>query len=162
MHPLVSQFNFACDEFDRSLAGLNDEDANTRLGQSNSIAWMIAHVANHAHFLWIRVAQDENIAPELYEFVKAPDEKRSLSELLATWAEVRQVSTNFLLQVTDDMLDHHMMFRGKELPESVGTCLLRIIGHVWYHNGEVQVVRQQLGHTDLPQFVGDLSGVLYR
>jgi len=30
--------------------------------------------------------------------------------------------------------------------------------HYWYHLGESQAIRQLLGHTDLPQFVGDIRG----
>jgi hypothetical protein len=28
--------------------------------------------------------------------------------------------------------------------------------------GEAHAIRQMLGHPDLPQFVGDMSGALYR
>jgi hypothetical protein len=28
----------------------------------------------------------------------------------------------------------------------------------WYHNGEIQAIRQSLGHRDLPKFVGDIDG----
>jgi hypothetical protein len=34
--------------------------------------------------------------------------------------------------------------------------------HYWYHLGEAHAIRQMLGHTDLPQFVGDMSEALYR
>ncbi len=34
--------------------------------------------------------------------------------------------------------------------------------HYWFHIGKAHAIRQQLGHTDLPQFVGDMSKVLYR
>ena len=32
----------------------------------------------------------------------------------------------------------------------------------WFHLGEAHAIRQMLGHRDLPQFVGDMSGVGYR
>jgi hypothetical protein len=35
--------------------------------------------------------------------------------------------------------------------------LLRVTYHYWFHNGENAAIRQMLGHTDLPQFVGDLD-----
>ena len=31
------------------------------------------------------------------------------------------------------------------------------IYHYWYHNGENQAIRQQLGHKKLPVFVGNLD-----
>ena len=42
-------------------------------------------------------------------------------------------------------------------PESIGTMLLRMIGHYWFHTGEAQAVRQLLGHRNLPDFVGDIG-----
>ncbi|MFN8512118.1 MAG: hypothetical protein U0841_05920 [Chloroflexia bacterium] len=33
----------------------------------------------------------------------------------------------------------------------------RVAYHYWFHNGEAQAVRQLLGHTDLPTFVGDIQ-----
>ncbi len=29
--------------------------------------------------------------------------------------------------------------------------------HYWYHLGEAHAIRQMLGHTGLPQFVGDMG-----
>ena len=162
MHPLVSQFIFACDEFDRTLAGLTHEDANKRLSPSNSIAWMIAHVTSHLHFVFLQAGQGENRFPELRQIVKAPDEATDLADLLSMWRDIRHTAAEFLKDATPEMLDSHFQWNGKDMPESVGTSILRINNHVWYHNGEIQVIRQQLGHTDLPQFVGDLSGVLYQ
>ena len=46
-------------------------------------------------------------------------------------------------------------------PESIGTLLLRNIYHYWFHIGEAHAVRQVLGHTDLPQFVGKISEAPY-
>ncbi|MGQ0847748.1 MAG: hypothetical protein ACT4OP_01265 [Actinomycetota bacterium] len=34
----------------------------------------------------------------------------------------------------------------------------RTIYHYWYHTGENMAIRQQLGHIDLPEFVGDIDG----
>jgi hypothetical protein len=40
--------------------------------------------------------------------------------------------------------------------------LHRNLYHYWYHTGEAAAIRQMLGHTDLPQFVGDMSQAFYR
>jgi hypothetical protein len=32
-----------------------------------------------------------------------------------------------------------------------------MIYHYWYHIGESQAVRQMLGHTGLPEFVGNIQ-----
>jgi len=35
--------------------------------------------------------------------------------------------------------------------------ILKNIYHYWTHLGEAHAIRQMLGYTDLPQFVGDMS-----
>jgi len=162
MHPLVSQYNFACDEFERSLSGLTDEDIGKRLLPSNSISWIIAHVAQHAQYLWVQCAQGEIIEPRLLSLVESPNISIPLEELMGFWHKVQIAAGRFLETVTEEQLDDY--FSTKQLPgsETIGTSLLRITAHIWYHNGEVQALRQQLGQTGLPQFVGNLDGVKYR
>ena len=43
--------------------------------------------------------------------------------------------------------------------ESAGTFLARAIFHTWFHIGEINAVRQMLGHPSL-DFVGALDGRL--
>jgi hypothetical protein len=38
-----------------------------------------------------------------------------------------------------------------------GNLMLRTIYHYWFHTGENAAIRQQLGHANLPDFVGDLD-----
>ena len=45
--------------------------------------------------------------------------------------------------------------------ESIGTQVQRTMYHYWFHTGEAHAVRQQLGHQDLPQFVGNMSAAVY-
>jgi len=35
--------------------------------------------------------------------------------------------------------------------------LQRVIYHYWYHNGENMAIRQQLGQSNLPEFVGNID-----
>jgi hypothetical protein len=46
---------------------------------------------------------------------------------------------------------------GQQVELAFGSMLLRLIYHYWYHNGENQAIRQQLGHGNLPQFVGNID-----
>ena len=39
----------------------------------------------------------------------------------------------------------------------LSNLLQRVIYHYWYHTGENAAIRQQLGHTRLPQFVGNID-----
>src|SRR6478752_3621824 len=58
--------------------------------------------------------------------------------------------------VVPDLLSFYE-FNGLKRDESVGTLLLRVMGHYWFHMGESLAIRQMLGHTNLPQFVGDIG-----
>jgi hypothetical protein len=40
--------------------------------------------------------------------------------------------------------------------ENVGTRMQRATYHYFFHTGEAHAIRQQLGHPDLPYFVGDM------
>jgi len=46
--------------------------------------------------------------------------------------------------------------------ETPGTKLHRTTYHYWFHLGESQAVRQMLGHTKLPDFVGGFGQNQYR
>ncbi|SRR6266446_8727383 len=46
--------------------------------------------------------------------------------------------------------------------ETPGTKLHRTTYHSWFHLGESQAVRQMLGHTRLPDFVGGFGTHQYR
>ncbi len=48
-----------------------------------------------------------------------------------------------------------MVVKGRELPANLGTMISRVIYHYWYHAGEIQAIRQILGHKDLPDFISD-------
>ena len=41
---------------------------------------------------------------------------------------------------------------------TVGSALLRVTYHCWFHLGEILAIRQILGHTGLPEFAGNIDG----
>jgi hypothetical protein len=79
----------------------------------------------------------------------------------ASWRAITLAAEGYLESITDDVLDEHLVWHGESLSESVGTALLRNIYHYWFHLGEAHAVRQVLGHTDLPDFVGSMEKVRY-
>jgi hypothetical protein len=50
-----------------------------------------------------------------------------------------------------------VMSKGKPTARVYGNLLQRVIYHYWYHIGENMAIRQQLGHTRLAQFVGNID-----
>ena len=162
-HPFVVQMRFARSEFVRCLEGVSDEDGRKRLGPMNSISWMIGHLANQEHFYWCVVAQEKFVAPGLNDLVGTgkPASTPPLDEMWNVWKLVTETADPFLDTLTADQLTTHMAFSGRTARESTGTMLLRNIYHYWFHNGEAHAVRQQLGHGELPQFVGNMEAAVY-
>jgi hypothetical protein len=80
----------------------------------------------------------------------------------ATWRDVTTAADRYLDTLTIDTLQSHLEWKGEPWRESIGTMLLRNIYHYWFHTGEAHAIRQMLGHTDLPEFVGDISEAAYR
>lgn len=163
-HPLVVQLRFARSELVRCLDGVSVEDGRKRLLPMNSISWMVGHLTSQEHGYWVRIAQGKNVAPGLEELVGfgRPASTPSLAEMWAVWRRVTAVADNFLNTLTSEHLQTHFEWKGRPHQRSVGTMLLRNIYHYWFHIGEAHAVRQQLGHTNLPQFVGSMETAVYR
>ena len=160
-HPYVSQLRFARSEFTRSLESLSAEDAVKRLEPMNCISWMVGHLANQEHFMWVMRAQGRNLAPHLVELVGfgKPASTPPFDEMWALWGQITAAADPYLDGLTDGDLRTILVYKGKPAYEDVGTMLLRNIYHYWFHIGEAHAVRQMLGHPDLPQFVGNMSAV---
>ena len=162
-HPLVLQLRFARSEFMRCLEGLNPEDAVRRVMPMNSITWMIGHMANQEQRYYLDFPGRELVAPGLVERVGTgrPASTPPLDEMLSIWQGVTRAADAYLDALTPaDLLSYHT-YRGKTVPESVGTLIQRNLYHYWFHTGEAHAVRQLLGHPDLPQFVGEMNDAPY-
>ena len=60
--------------------------------------------------------------------------------------------------MTTETLLSHVVRDGQPSPYTQGSRLLRMIYHYWFHTGENAAIRQNLGHSGLPDFVGDIDG----
>jgi len=163
-HLLVAQLRFARSEFARGLEGVSDEDARRRLMPMNCISWMVGHLANQEHRYWVVLAQKKDIAPGLVDRVGygKPASTPPLEEMWSIWRQVTAAADVFLDTLTPENMQLFMERNGKPVDESTGTLLMRNIYHYWYHTGEAAAVRQMLGHTDLPEFVGEINQAPYR
>lgn len=160
-HPLVTQLRFARSEFVRCLDGVPPEDARRRLRPMNCLSWIVGHLASQEHYLWVDMAQDQSIAPGLYELVGygRPGSTPPWEEMWEVWRRVTRAADQYLDTVTSETLHQYLEREGVPKREDIGTTLLRNIYHYWYHLGEAHAVRAMLGHRDLPEFVGNMSAV---
>ena len=162
-HYLVNQLRFTRSELVRCLNGISDDDARHRIMPMNCITWMIGHLAAQEQYLWVWMAQGKAIAPELYQIVGTgqPASTPPLQEMWAIWREITQVADPYLDTLDADNMLLHLEHEGERLEENIGTLLFRNMHHYWFHIGEAHAVRQQLGHKNLPEFVGNMAGAEY-
>ena len=158
-HPLVDQLRFARSEFMRGIKGVSDEDARMRLVPMNSIGWNLGHLAmqEQRYFLWR--AQGLKPYPDIAgEFATgAPATTPPLECVMDAWQRITAAADAWLDGQTSGSLLERAVSRGKPTQIMFGNLLQRTIYHYWYHCGENAAIRQALGHTNLPQFVGDID-----
>ncbi|MEK6222907.1 MAG: DinB family protein [Chloroflexota bacterium] len=162
-HHLVNQLRFARSEFVRGFEGITDEDARIRLMPMNSISWIIGHLANQENSYWVYYAQKKMIVPGLRNLVGygKPASTPPLDEMWDAWHEITSVADVFLNTITEKTLSTYLEQSGLTMKENIGTVLQRNIYHYWFHLGEGYAVREQLGHQNLPEFVGSMVDAAY-
>jgi uncharacterized damage-inducible protein DinB len=87
----------------------------------------------------------------------APGTTPELKEVLKAWKAITAAADPWLDTLTSTKLQEAVISKGKPTARIYGNLLQRVIYHYWYHIGENMAIRQQLGHTDLPQFVGSID-----
>ena len=158
-HPLITQVRFTRSEFMRGLVGVTDEEARQHFGPMNCISWIIGHLAWQEQLYWLTRAQGQILVPELNELTAngAPQSTPPLDDMWQAWHTILKACDPYLESLTTETLTTFPIVNGKPHRESIGTMLLRMTYHYWYHLGESQAIRQMLGHTDLPSFVGAIG-----
>jgi uncharacterized damage-inducible protein DinB len=159
-HPLVMQLKFTRAEFKRGLKGLSEEDAVKRLLPMNCISWNVGHLAWQEQKYILYYGQGQMPYPEIEEQFAygAPASTPSLREMLKSWQKITTKTELWLESLTSEKLQEFVVKKdGTKLQRNYGSLIQRMIYHYWYHTGENLAVRQMLGHTNLPQFVGNID-----
>jgi hypothetical protein len=125
----------------------------------NCISWIVGHLAWHEHRYWLERAQGKILFPKLNEMYAygAPMSTPALSEMLDVWRTVTQAADPYLDSLTTKTLQDELWLDGNPIGQSIGSALRRVTYHYWFHIGEIQAIRQVLGHTNLPEYVGDIE-----
>ena len=185
-HPLVTQLRFARSEFVRCLKGISDEDSRIRLLPMNCISWMVGHLAAQEQDYFIFFPQGKVPHPQLnisHGFGQ-PATTPSLADMWGVWQDITGAADPFLDTITADQLELHLEQNTKAVEdalfvygqankklvdqgsvrsgENIGTRILRVTYHYFFHTGEAHAIRQQLGHADLPYFVGEMPDNLFQ
>ena len=158
-HPLVDQFRFTRSEWLRGLEGLSEADGACHFGPMNCISWTVGHLAWHEQRSWLTRAQNILLFPQLNELFAygAAMCTPSLREMLETWHTVTRAADPFLDTLTTQSLQNDLLLNGEAVGQTIGSALRRVTYHYWYHIGEIQAIRQMIGHQNLPEYVGDIE-----
>jgi hypothetical protein len=158
MHVYVEMLRFARLEFVRAFEGLTSQEALQRIGRLNSLSWMVGHLANQERRYWLEWAQGSQQFVDLNELVGTgkPPSTPPLDDMWAAWEAITLQADAYLDTLTPEHLTRHMPAAETFLPYDIGGLVLRNIYHYWFHTGEALAVRQMLGHTGLPEFVGEM------
>ena len=83
----------------------------------------------------------------------------ALDQVLADWRAITAAADPWLDQLTSEVLAQLRDFDvdGQTIRLRFGSLLQRTTYHYWYHTGENLAIRQLLGHTGLPEFVGNID-----
>jgi len=160
IHPLVLQLRFTRSEFMRGLSSLTEEDATKRLLPMNCISWNVGHLAWQEQRYFLYFAQGLMPYPEVQKTYAygTPASTPSLHEVLDLWGKITQAADSWLDSLTSEKLQKHFIKKdGTPGATIFGSLLQRVIYHYWYHTGENLAIRQMLGHTHLPEFVGNID-----
>ena len=158
-HPLVHQFRFTRSEWLHGLEGVIEEEGARHFGQMNCISWTVGHLAWHEQRTFLQRPQNIILIPLLNEVFAfgAPMSTPSFKEMLETWQTVTQAADSYLDSLTTEILLTDLLLNGERVGQTRGDALRRITYHYWYHIGEIQAIRQMLGHKDLYQYVGNIE-----
>jgi hypothetical protein len=137
------------------------EDAVRRIAPMNTLSWTVGHLANQEQFLWVIMAQGCIIVPGLHERVGTgqPASAPDWEEMWDVWRTITAAADEYLDTLTPEVLSRHLEYDGKLWREDIGTTLLRNTYHYWFHLGEAYGLREMLGHTGLPGYVGRMDDV---
>ena len=158
-HPLVLQLRFTRSEFLRGIKGVTEKEAKKRFLPMNCLSWNVGHLAWQEQRYFLGFGQGIKLFPEIENNFAygAPASTPSLKEMLAAWKKITVAADPWLDSLTPKKLSQNVISNGKEIQRTYGNLLQRTIYHYWYHLGENMAIRQNLGHTKLPQFVGSID-----
>ena len=159
-HPLAVQLRFTRSEFKRALDGVTEAEARQRFLPMNCISWNVGHLAWQEQRYFLFFGQNQMPLPQIDDLFAygAPASTPSLHEMWTAWNTITQAVDPWLDALATEKLLEHVVIDGQSSPYIFGSLLQRVIYHYWYHTGENLAIRQMLGHTDLPEFVGDIDG----
>jgi DinB superfamily len=160
-HPVVDLLRFTRSEWRRGLRGVTEENGARHVGPMNSIGWIVGHLAWQEQRTFFLRTRGELLFPAINQDFAfgAPMSTPSLKAMRKTWNAITKAADPFLDSLTTKDLARDLALNGKPSGQSLGSAIRRMTFHYWFHIGEIQGIRQMLGHQGLPQYVGNLEAM---
>lgn len=160
-HPVVDQLRFTRSEWQRGLRGVTEEEGARHFGPMNSVGWIVGHLAWQEQRTFFLRRRGELLFPAINEEFAfgAPMSTPSLKAMRKAWNAVTRAADPFLDSLTTRDLTRDFPLDGKPSGQNLGSAIRRMTFHYWFHIGEIQGIRQMLGHRRLPQYVGNLEAM---
>ena len=142
--------------------GVDDEEAERRLHDLNSVAWTVGHLAWQEQLYFLHLCQGQLPLPRIDSAFRsgAPASAARLAEVLPAWRSITAQADPWLEPLTiADLTKPYATASGAPGTRILGDLIQRTTYHYWFHIGQIVVVRKMLGHAPLPRFVGNLDGL---
>ena len=143
----------AFDELERVAGALPTPGQGRAIGRLNAGSWVVAHVAQQQESYWCTGAQglepDAWLAGLDVGFGSEPSVP-DYREALEAFARIRARAIPYLRSLRDDDLDAVMEpSDGSGRAQTVGDLVVRAVGHVFVHTGELATIASLVGAPDL-------------
>ncbi len=161
-HHLVRYIWHVRRELERVLDGISEADLNREVhlnddsGSINSIAWMIGHLAMQEQAYWLLFTGNELVDKNLKVYGGKVEDAKDFAELFELWKKITEQSNAWLETATPKDLENTF----EKARENTGSLMTRVIGHYYFHIGQIATIRKLLGY-DVPSFVGSQEGAYY-
>jgi hypothetical protein len=106
---------------------------------------------------WLTRAQAETPHPELDDLAPngGPATTPSYALVEGLWSDVTDASNAWLDRLRGSDLAADLPGSGPQ--RTIGSAILRVTYHCWFHLGEILAIRQLLGGAGLPEFAGNID-----
>ncbi|MEZ4554524.1 MAG: DinB family protein [Dehalococcoidia bacterium] len=153
MYSLRDVVSFGTVEFLRGLEGLTAADAVWRApksdgSQMNAISWTVQHVGAHWHAVACRL---QGLPPRA-DRPPADGTPPSFEVAMA----ILRAAADDLVEAVERHTHGHGEVGREGAPETASQAVARAVFHTWFHAGEINAVRQLLGHPEI-RFIGDFG-----
>jgi len=133
-HYLVTQLEFARDEFQRVMQGVSSQEGERVLPPFNSLGFMVAHMAVHEHTMWILMGQQR----KLYSGIGSQFGSGAAATV-PQWDEVWQI--------------WHHVTREADCEAAIASCLERY--------GQIDILHNNVGRSRGDREAGELGAGMW-